>query len=1234
MFFRIRIFILHISTFILENSTFLPFGLQVPINKILLPIHYKSSMISIFLFELRYRLKRPATWIYAILFFALAMLLINTDGVRIGGGYGKVNSNSPYNIHQILSILSSFSLFIIMAFFAVPVFRDNEHKMDTFLYAYPISKKDYLAGRFLGTLFMCGLVYLFLPLGLMLGEVVARILTKEPGDWGPFNAMSYLWPFLIMILPNIFLLGSLFFTLVSLTRKMMYAYILALSFIVLYSITLDLLSDLDNKFLASLLDPFGLTASDRVTEYWSIAEKNFRLVPLTGVLVWNRILWMGIGAAVLSWTFVRFKMTSVADAAKGLGKKVKADESVSEKLRIPSGSWVPQFPLFNTFVSLWILESKQTLRNIIFLTLLIAIGVFMAVSAWFSDQSFDTGIYPVTGNMLESVTSNMFSILSIALLIFLAGEIVWRERQAKMEGIYDAFPTPNSVIFWSKFASLLLVPVFLLCLVPIVGISVQILKGYYNFEPGLYLKTILLFELPRLWLVAALAFCIQNVVNNKYTGNIAILAYYLSFIGLKYIKIEHPLFMFGSGMTYVYSDMNGFGDAVHAYRTYLLHWTFVSLFLLSIAYLFMVRGVEGDLRTRFKIVVQRIKSSRLTKLGVGIPFFAMMITGYNITYQSVVLDHFTNSKDDEKVSLEYEKKFSYLQRSNHAALSSVNIGADMFPENGDLDLRGDFVYYNPHSTTIDTLWYNYNSDGKISQFDISVPTVLIYQDSLKGIRAYKLKTPLAPGDSFKLNFGMHFGFTGLQNESPVKGNGTFFNNNYWPSVGFNGNYQIQDEDKRKENGLQELETMASQTDSSAIDHSMFDENNHSIRFEATLSTSPDQIAVAPGYLTREWTEKGRHYFHYKMDRPITNFYSVLSARYQVYKEKWNGIDIAVYHHPWHTFNVKKMAEAVRHSLEYYSKNFGPYQHKQVRILEFPRYSSFAQSFDNTIPYSEGIGFIANLEEEDAIDYVYFVTAHEMAHQWWGHQINPANARGAQFLSETMAEYSALMVMKKRYGDELMGRFLRRELSGYLNGRSQEKKKENPLMDIEMQSYAFYNKGSMAMYNVMDLIGEEKMNGFLSAFVKKYSFAHRPYPTTLDYYTALLPYLNPSQKILADDQLKRITLYKNKISSAKGKKLPGGQFEITLKVETGKMYVDSLGGNEKNVPFTGEIYFGLLNVDRPKKKGDVLLLEKRLVPAGKEIVFTIKKQPKYASLDPLNTLTDILPEDNTRLIDWD
>jgi ABC-2 type transport system permease protein len=1188
-------------------------------------------MGSIFTFEIQYRLKRPATFLYALIFFILGIVIMSTDAVRIGGGYGKVFGNAPYNIQQITGIMGVLGLFVIMAFHAVPVFRDSEHKMDTFLYAYPISKNQYLWGRFLGTFFMCCLVFLVLPLGMMIGEWVARMKSESPGDFGPFSPISYLWPFLISSIPTIFLLGSMFFSLVSLTRKMMYAYIVAISFIVFYSVALNLLSDLDNKVFAALLDPFGLVATDRVTEYWSIQEKNTQIIPVEGLLMWNRILWLGVAGFFLGICFWKFKMSPVAENQK----KRKLDENPGLQkavLNLPQLANI-DFSQWKIFLSLLLLEVTQTIRNRFFLAFLFAIALYMGMDAWYADSTYETGIHPVTGIMLETISSSMFNILSIVLIIFLAGEIVWRERQSKMEGIYDAFPISNRVIFWSKFGALLVVPVFLLSLVPLVAIPIQLSKNYTHLELGLYAKTLIFYELPQLWLIAALAFTIQQVMNNKYTANVAILVYYLSFIGLSYLHVEHPLFKYGSGMSYKYSDMNGFGDYSKGFYTYLLHWSFVGLFLLAIGYLFMVRGPESNLKSRLTLFSGRIKTSRVSLFALVLPLILMISTGFYITKTTWEIDHYSNSKQDEEIKAAYEKKFAYLKKSLHPSLTTISIGADMWPENGNLTISAKMVYQNMHKKAIDTLWYNFQPEGKLEKFDLSLPSILVYEDKENAIRAYKLKSPLVSGDSFLVDFKMTMAFTGLNNESPVKGNGTFFNNEYWPTMGFNSGLSIMDEDKRKEYGLAEIPTMSSQLDSGALGKSLFDDLNHALRFEATLSTSPDQIAIAPGYLTKEWNENGRRYFHYKMDRPISNFYAIISARYKEYKEKWNDVDITIYHHPWHDFNVKKMAEAVRHSLDYYTKNFSPYQHKQVRILEFPRYQSFAQSFDNTIPYSEAIGFIANLKDEDAIDYVYFVTAHEMAHQWWGHQIMPAAVRGGQFLSETMAEYSALMVMRKRYGDALMGRFLRREQNDYLSGRSNEKKKENPLIDIETQAYAYYNKGSLAMYSVMDLLGEDRMNTFLKKFVSQYSFKERPYPSTYDFYQTVLPFLAPGQQLLADDQLKRITLYKNKVEEAKGKKLPDGSYEVKLKFALEKVYADSLG-NETKATFSQPVYLGLLLEQNPKKKGDVIQLSKISLGEKREYTFTTKVKPKYAGIDPLNTLTDIKPEDNTLAIDWE
>src|SRR5580704_15318801 len=112
-----------------------------------------------------------------------------------------------------------------------------------------------------------------------------------------------------------------------------------------------------------------------------------------------------------------------------------------------------------------------------------------------------------------------------------------------------------------------------------------------------------------------------------------------------------------------------------------------------------------------------------------------------------------------------------------------------------------------------------------------------------------------------------------------------------------------------------------------------------------------------------------------------------------------------------------MMKGMKASLAYCTTNFSPYQNKTLRIMEFPRYATFAQSFPASIPYSESIGFIAKVDakSDEDVDYPFYVTAHETAHQWWAHQVIGADVQGSTMLSETLAQYSALMVMKQKYG---------------------------------------------------------------------------------------------------------------------------------------------------------------------------------------------------------------------------
>jgi aminopeptidase N len=345
------------------------------------------------------------------------------------------------------------------------------------------------------------------------------------------------------------------------------------------------------------------------------------------------------------------------------------------------------------------------------------------------------------------------------------------------------------------------------------------------------------------------------------------------------------------------------------------------------------------------------------------------------------------------------------------------------------------------------------------------------------------------------------------------------------------------------------------------------------------------------------------------------------------------VAIEVYHLPEHDWNVPRMIAGVQRSLDYFTASFGPYQHRQVRIVEFPRYERFAQSFPNTIPFSESIGFIADLRDPADIDYVFYVTAHEVAHQWWAHQVIGANVQGATLLSETLSQYSALMVMEKEYGREAMRRFLKYELDSYLRGRGGELVEELPLYLVENQPYVHYRKGSVVMYALRDAIGEAAVNRALRRLIAAEAFQGPPFPTTRDLLAAIRAETPPAQQSLVTDLFERITLFENRAVAAEAHRRADGKWVVDLTLVAGKLYADG-AGRETPAPLDAWIDVGVFG-PKPEQEGrpePVLYLRKHRFASGEtRLRVVVDGEPAEAGIDPLNKLVDRNSEDNRRRV---
>jgi ABC-2 type transport system permease protein len=690
---------------------------------------------------------------------------------------------------------------------------------------------------------------------------------------------------------------------------------------------------------------------------------------------------------------------------------------------------------------------------------------------------------------------------------------------------------------------------------------------------------------------------------------------------------------YASRPLYTYSDMNGFGPFVSGILWFRGYWLLVAILIAFISVFAWTRGKETSIGTKIKLIKSGIMGK--SRLVIAWIFIIWLACAGFVFYNTKVLNEIVTSDQFEELQVSYEKKYKKYQGINQPRITDANYKIDIFPESRKIDINCNWWVKNKGNTAIDSVHINFTRDYKTT---FHLPgSKLIHEDDKLYYRIYKLHNPLKPGDSLLVNFTAIHEENGFENEvsyTSVVDNGSFFNNfDFSPQFGYQPDRELDDRDKRIKKGLKEKGRMP-KLERNCTTHCMdnyLGNNADWVNVKTTISTSGDQTAVAPGSLAKKWTENSRNYFQYNLDHASMNFYSFISARYEVLRTKHNGIDVEVYYDKLHPYNVEKMQRSMKRSLDYYIKNFGPYYHKQVRILEFPRYGSFAQAFPGTMPYSEGIGFIANITEEEDIDMVFYVVAHEMAHQYWAHQIVGAQMQGATLLSETFAQYSALMVMEKEYGRDKMKKFLKYEMDNYLRSRGTERLKEVPLMKVENQGYIHYRKGSLVMYYLKEMIGEDAVNKSLQTLLQQFAYTEPPYPTAHHAVDAFKLNTPDSLQYVITDLFETITMFNNKVKEVT--KMANGKFELTLVVESQKFRADSLG-KETEIPVKDWIEIGVF--EKPEADaiiGKVIYRQKHHILKKVNVIkLILDKKPYEAGIDPMNLMVDVVSDDNIKKVE--
>lgn len=1184
-------------------------------------------------FEFGFQIRNPVFAVAAAMLFLFAFTSMASDDIQLGSG-GNVHANSPVAVARSMLFFTLLYMFATTAFVANVVVRDDETGFGSILRSTRITKFNYLIGRFLGAFPAAAFAFMAVPLALWLGSLAPWL---DPETLGANSLRHYAYAYLVLALPNVFLTSAVFFALATITRSMMATYLGVVGFLILYLVMLALAAaEPEMRGTFALLEPFGNAAFGAATRYWTAAESNAGMPPLDGVLLLNRLIWIAVGLAFLVLAHYSYRFTSNEgvkakrrkDRTAGEGKPASESVLLTDRA-MPSG----RFDAATARAQLWErtkFEIRQVVKSPAFIVLLV-LGIVnvMGLLAQGGPKVFGAQILPVT-RAVVSLLEGAFTFFPMIIAIYYAGELVWRERDRKFHEILDASPIPNWAYVVPKASAVALVLFATMIAGVAATVVVQLVKGVGDLESEKYL---LWFILPRtvdVTLLAVLAVFLQGLSPNKYVGWGLMVIFMVSQMVFSSLGFEHNLYQYGGSPAVHYSDMNGAGHYWQGAWWFRLYWAAFALFLLVVAHLLWRRGTESRLMPRLRRLPRRARGAAGLIGGAALAVFAG--TGAWAFYNTNVLNEYRTSDAADRYLAAYEKKFISHEKVPQPAVRDARLKVDLYPAEGRAVTTGRFLLENIGTSPIDQVHVR-DFDDHMEIAKVAVEGALrASHDADFGYSIYRFATPMAPGEKRVMTFETRRSRVGFQNsgaDTKLVANGTFLNSfELAPLIGMTRQGLLNDRAKRRKHGLGPELRPAKLEDMSATARSYF--SGGWTTADITISTSADQTPIAPGKKVSDDVSGGRRVARFVSDAPILPFFSIQSARYAERRRNHRGVDLAVYYHPAHARNVDRMLNAMVAGLDYYEANFGPYQFRQARVIEFPAYGVFAQAFANTMPYSEAIGFVLDVRA-GGVDAVTYVTAHELAHQYWGHQVVGAEMQGSTLLSETLAQYSALMVMKRLHGEDMMRRFLKLELDSYLSARRGEANEELPLARVEGQQYIHYNKGSLAMYLLQHRLGEAEVNRALARFLARFKFKPAPYPRSVDLIDELRAEAKTrEQQALISDLFERITIYDLRVDQPEAVRRRDGKWAVTVPVVARKAYSGGKG-EERDTKFAERIEIGLFSAEPGRSEftsKNVLQMTLQPVRSGRQVFqFVTNVRPSHVGVDPYNYYVDRNSTDN-------
>lgn len=1098
----------------------------------------------VFRLEWRQQVRSPAFVLAAIALGAYSLWGLQDIAAllaRPGVAY-----NAPALVAQLIALLGLAGIVFIPLYVTAAVLRDIECRSEEIILSTRVTRIAYVGGRTLAAYAIGMFVVLLCASGAVLGQYMPWIDQTRIGPT-PWHAM--LWSALVLVAPNTLLVTVFVSFAASRTRSLRATYVALIVFELIRFAAGQLLAGSVAHGVAAMFDPYGVRELLDGVLHASVEELNRGLPSMSSAFVGNRILWLTVSAMLFMLTCLGFRphtYTSTAVRSRNIRNESSGNRSDTGPLprvlqRFTASTWVRQV------WSLYRGEAAATAQGAPFAITVSACIVAVLFSLIALGHGVDGPVLPSGAIVFDAVHQGLHWVI-YATIAFHAGELVWRDRACGFAEASDAYPVAAGTRFAAASLVLLMMVVTLQGVGGVTGYVWHAAHGLASLHGSGYARALVMDSVPYAFF-GILALCLQLLANHRYLGY-ALCASWLLFteVWLARMGWNFPAWVFGHLPTPTYSDLSGAWPSAKAALAYMGYWLIGGAALVALTLATVARSGHVNLRDRIRDARTRLSGPHGAFSAIALAVFVFM----GVLIQTS--DHEGGEGFSSSQAAAYERKYAAYAAKPQLRIVAISLAADLSKADGWLRVHAHYQLANHGSAPVDEVAVQFPPGFIVRNVSLPAHRDVLNDGDLRFV-VYRLERPVRPGEKVDFDATLTHRDPPLADsyqEVWLTSGRPFIGASLLPRIGYQPDLALLDADERARQGL----PVRDSTVLPMVANNLASSDSDWIAYEATLSTDDSQLALTSGRRVESWRSAGRTYFRYVADVPMLNMPPLIFGDYATKSYKQDGTSITVFYDPEHAWNVDRLLKAAQDALATFGRYYAHYPRANLNLVEATA-GIPPQSFPGLVVLPEDHIFSAAPAGAAGIDSAYLIVTHEIAHQWWGHQVISAATPGADLLTESLAEYSALRLYGEthpRNGENALLDELQRR---YLIGHATNTRKEVPLIHVTEQPYVAYDKGPLALH-ALEAESCKSLPQSLREFFIAYRFAPAPYPTAENLLAEIATNCDRGASELIDEWFRAVVLYDARLESPRATRMLDGRYRVTFSIRASRFTVDGTG----------------------------------------------------------------------------